>query len=97
MGVTATQFVRHEDRLPIDVIIVSPNSKIRQILHEKLEASSWNVSEAGSGTRALELLEDRGSDDGVLLLDPMLPDLEPNEFHGIVKLRYPNTQILTLN
>jgi hypothetical protein len=33
----------------------------------------------------------------VLLLDPMLPDLEPNEFHGIVKLRFPNTQILTLN
>jgi transcriptional regulator with GAF, ATPase, and Fis domain len=93
----ATQLVRHEDRFPIDVFIVSPNSKIRQLLHDKLGIPNWNVLEAGSGTRALELLESRSADDGVLLLDPMLPDLEANEFHGIVRLRFPNTQILTLN
>jgi DNA-binding NtrC family response regulator len=97
MGVPVTQFVRYEDRLPIDVFVVSPNPKIRQVLQDKLGLPRWKVSEAGSGARALELLNSNGADDGVLLLDPMLPDLEANEFHGIVKLRFPNTQILTLN
>jgi transcriptional regulator with PAS, ATPase and Fis domain len=32
-----------------------------------------------------------------LLLDPMLPDLDPDEFHGMVKRRFPNTQVITLN
>jgi transcriptional regulator with PAS, ATPase and Fis domain len=97
MGVPVTQFVRYEDRLPIDVFVVSPNPKIRQVLQDKLGLPRWKVFEAGSGSRALELLDSNGVDDGVLLLDPMLPDLEANEFHGIVKLRFPNTQILTLN
>jgi transcriptional regulator with GAF, ATPase, and Fis domain len=43
------------------------------------------------------LLYKGGTNDGILLLDPMLPDLEPNEFHGIVKDRFPNTQVLMLN
>jgi transcriptional regulator with GAF, ATPase, and Fis domain len=97
MGAPVTQFVRYEDRLPIDVFVVSPNPKIRQVLQDKLGLPRWKVSEAGSGARALELLSSTGVDDGVLLLDPLLPDLEANEFHGIVKLRFPNTQILTLN
>ncbi|MGA9671428.1 MAG: sigma-54 dependent transcriptional regulator [Terracidiphilus sp.] len=97
MGVPVTQFARYEDRVPIDVFVVSPNPKIRQALNDKLSLPRWNVVQAGSGTRALELLESNGTDDGVLLLDPMLPDLEPNEFHGMVKQRFPNTQILTLN
>jgi transcriptional regulator with AAA-type ATPase domain len=33
----------------------------------------------------------------VLLLDPSLPDLEPGEFHGIVRDRFPHTQIMMLN
>jgi transcriptional regulator with GAF, ATPase, and Fis domain len=51
----------------------------------------------GSGTGALELLHEHGVEDGVLLLDPLLPDLEPNEFHRIVKLRCPQIQVFTLN
>jgi DNA-binding NtrC family response regulator len=97
MGVPVIQSVRYEDRIPIDVFVVSPNPKIRQALHEKLGLPRWNVIQSGSGANALELLENHGTEDGVLLLDPMLPDLEPNEFHGIVKLRFPNTQILGLN
>jgi transcriptional regulator with GAF, ATPase, and Fis domain len=30
-------------------------------------------------------------------LDPRLPDLEPNEFNAMVRVRYPNTQVLMLN
>jgi transcriptional regulator with PAS, ATPase and Fis domain len=32
-----------------------------------------------------------------LLLDPQLPDLEPNGFRAIVRNRFPNTQVLMLN
>jgi transcriptional regulator with PAS, ATPase and Fis domain len=97
MGISATQFDRHEDRIPINVFVVSPNLKLRQALHDKLGHPRWNVIDSGSGAGALELLHKHGVDDGVLLLDPMLPDLEPNEFHGIVKARFPNMQIITLN
>jgi DNA-binding NtrC family response regulator len=97
MGIAVPQLARSEDRVPIDVFIVSPNSRIRQTLQEKLGLPRWNVSQATSGSAALELLYKGGSRDGVLLLDPMLPDLEPTEFHGIVKDRFPNTQVLMLN
>jgi len=52
---------------------------------------------ASSGAEALQVLQKHGADDGVLLLDPLLPDLEPNEFNAIVRERFPNTQILMLN
>src|ERR1700678_2029873 len=97
MGIAVPQLARSEDRAPIDVFIVSPNPRIRQTLQEQLGLPRWNVSQATSGSAALELLYKGGSRDGVLLLDPMLPDLEPTEFHGIVKDRFPNTQVLMLN
>jgi len=97
MGTAAPQFARSGDRVPIDVFIVSPNPRIRQSLQDKLGLPRWNVLQARSGAGALELLYKGGTDDAVLLLDPMLPDLEPNEFHSIVKDRFPNTQILMLN
>jgi transcriptional regulator with PAS, ATPase and Fis domain len=97
MGSAAVRFAREEDRVPIDVFIVSPNARLRQELHDKLGLPRWNVIHAGSGAEALEILRNHLGDDGVLLMDLVLPDLEPNEFHGMVKLRYPNTQILTLN
>lgn len=97
MGIPVTQFERFEDRIPIDVFVVSPNPRLRQELHDKLGLPRWNVIQAGSGAGALEVLHKHGADDGVLLLDPLLPDLEANEFNGIVRERFPNTQILMLN
>jgi transcriptional regulator with PAS, ATPase and Fis domain len=97
MGMAVTEINRHEDRVPISVFVVSSNIRLREILHGKLGLPRWNVMEAGSGSGALALLRDHGVDDGVLLLDPMLPDLEPGEFNGMVKSRYPNTQVVTLN
>jgi len=97
MGIALPQYARSGDRVPIDVYIVSPNPRIRQVLQDKLGLPRWNVVQARSGTGALELLYKAGSEDAVLLLDPMLPDLEPNEFQGIVKDRFPNTQVLMLN
>ena len=97
MGIALPQYARSGDRVPIDVYVVSPNPRIRQVLQDKLGLPRWNVIQARSGTGALELLYKAGSEDAVLLLDPMLPDLEPNEFQGIVKDRFPSTQVLMLN
>jgi transcriptional regulator with GAF, ATPase, and Fis domain len=97
MGTPVTQFARLEDRAAIDVFIVSSNAKLRQDLHDKLGLPRWNVIQAASGAGALEILHKHGAEDGILLMDPMLPDLEPNEFHAIVRGRFPNIQVLTVN
>jgi transcriptional regulator with PAS, ATPase and Fis domain len=97
MGVSVIQSERCEDRLPFNVIVVSPNVQLRQDLQEKLGPERWNVLQTGSGAGALELLRKHSAADGVLLLDPMLPDLEADGFRAIVRNRFPNTQVLTLN
>jgi transcriptional regulator with GAF, ATPase, and Fis domain len=45
----------------------------------------------------LEELRKHGDEDGILLLDMNLPDLDPIEFSGLVKDRFPDIQILILN
>ncbi|KAA6464413.1 sigma-54-dependent Fis family transcriptional regulator [Acidobacteria bacterium AB60] len=97
MSSPAYSNVRSEDRLPIDAIVVSPNPRLRQELRERLGLPRWRVSDAGSGAEALERLHETGIEHGVLLLDPMLPDLDPLEFDGMVRSEFPNLQILTLN
>ncbi len=97
MGIAVVQSERLEDRYPLNVIVVSPNAQLRQDLEEKLAPERWSVLQASSGAGALELLRRHESGDGVLLLDPMLPDLEPEGFRAIVGHRFPNTQVLMLN
>jgi len=97
MSTSALPSHRFEDRLPIDVFVVSPNARLRQELQEKLTLPRWQMLQAISGAGALELLRRHGGEDVVLLLDPLLPDLEPNGFNAIVKDRFPNTQVLMLN
>lgn len=97
MAAQATQFARFEDRLPIDVFVVSSNARLREELQGKLGLPRWSVFQASGGAEALKLLHSRPADDAVLLLDPMLPDLDANEFHGIVRERYPAIQIMMLN
>jgi transcriptional regulator with PAS, ATPase and Fis domain len=97
MGIPVIQSERFEDRLPLNVILVSPNAQLRQELKSKLVPERWNVLQTGSGAGALEILRKHETSDGVLLLDPMLPDLEPDGFRAIVNNRFPNTQVLMLN
>jgi DNA-binding response OmpR family regulator len=97
MATSILQAERYEDRLPIDVFVVSPNSRLQQDLQEKLRPPRWNVFQAISGAGALELLRRHGAEDGVLLLDPQLPDLEPNGFNAIIRDRFPHTQVMMLN
>jgi DNA-binding NtrC family response regulator len=88
---------RSNDRTPVNVFVVSPSSQLRQELSDKLGLPRWNVIQAGGGAEAFEQLYKYDAADGVLLLDPMLPDLEPSEFNAMVRDRYPNTQVLILN
>jgi DNA-binding response OmpR family regulator len=97
MASSVTQFAGHEDQDPIDVFIVCPNSKLRQGINDKLNLPRWNVIQAGTGAGALEILEQYGAGDGILLLDPNLPDMGLNDFLDIVELSYPNLQLMTLD
>jgi DNA-binding NtrC family response regulator len=97
MRAPLTPLDRSEDRAPINVFVVSPNGQLRQELSEKLGPPRWNVIQSGSGAEAFEALHKFDAEDAVLLLDPMLPDLEPGEFNTMVRNRYPNTQVLVLN
>jgi len=97
MGSSVIQLSRLEDQFPVNVIVVSPNAYLRQVLQEKLSPQRWNVHPSGSGASALEILRKESSEGTVLLLDPAIPDLEPNGFRTIVQSRFPNTQILMLN
>ncbi len=97
MATATKNFVRFEDRVPIDVFVVSPNVKLRDELKEKLCLPRWCVREAGGGAEAFARLREHSAEDAMLLLDPQLPDLDPDEFDRIVRDRFPNTQVLVLN
>jgi len=97
MGMSVASFAELDHQAATNVFVVSSNVRLRERVHGKLGHPRWNVFEAGSGAGALEVLHQHEDGDGVLLLDPMLPDLDPDEFHGMVKRRFPNTQVVTLN
>src|SRR5271157_973871 len=97
MATVASTTLRMEDRVPVDVLVVSPNTKLREELMEKLCLPRWRVGEASGGAEALMRLREHGGNDAVLLLDPVLPDLDTGEFHRIVRDRFPSTQVLMLN
>jgi len=86
---------RVDESNTIDVLLVSPNSRLRLQLREKLRQPRWNLTEAASGAEALEFLHERLSE--ILLLDPLLPDLESSEFSAMVREQFPSVQILTVN
>jgi DNA-binding NtrC family response regulator len=95
MSTNAYPRFRADDNKTIGVLVVSPNSRLRQELQEKLRQGRWNLTEAGSGAEALECLREKVSE--ILLLDPMLPDLESIEFSAMVREQFPDVQILSVN
>jgi DNA-binding NtrC family response regulator len=86
---------RVDESNTIGVLLVSPNSRLRLQLREKLRQPRWNLTEAASGAEALEFLHELVSE--ILLLDPLLPDLESSEFSAMVREQFPSVQILTVN
>ena len=97
MGAFLNRAERLEDRDSINVFIVSPNQTLCEELEGKLTNPRWSTHRIGSGAGALELLRRHEAGSGVLLLDPMLPDLEADSFRAMVRSRFPHVQILTLN
>jgi len=95
MGSPTFPKFRADESTVISVLLVSPNSRLRLALRDKLRQPRWNLTEAGSGAEALECLNDNVSE--ILLLDPLLPDLESGEFSGMVRDQFPNIQILSVN
>jgi transcriptional regulator with GAF, ATPase, and Fis domain len=87
--------LRADDRAAIGVLLVSPNSRLRNDVREKLHQGRWSLTEASSGAEALECLQENVSE--ILLLDPLLPDLEPTEFSGMVREQFPSVQIISVN
>jgi DNA-binding NtrC family response regulator len=79
----------------IGVLVVSSNGAMRRALIERLRSSRCVLSEAESGAAALEMMYE--SESHVLLLDPMLPDLEPTEFGARLREQFPDVQIVTVN
>ena len=73
MSAPPTPKIRVEEGHTIGVLLVSPNSRLR-LYCEKLRQPRWNLTEAAGGAEALECLHEMLSE--ILLLDPLLPDLE---------------------
>ena len=86
---------RNEEARGIEVLVVSPNSRLLPLLREKLRLPRWNLTEATSGAEAIECLHESPCE--ILLLDPLLPDLESSEFSVMVREKFPNVQVLTMN
>jgi transcriptional regulator with GAF, ATPase, and Fis domain len=86
---------RADEGIAVGVLLVSPNSRLRLELREKLRGARWSLTEAASGAEALECLRENVSE--ILLLDPMLPDLESLEFSAMVREQFPSVQILSMN
>jgi transcriptional regulator with GAF, ATPase, and Fis domain len=95
MSIPNSSTLRHEDRSPIGVLLVSPSAGFRVQLREKLHLPRWFTAEAASGADALERLHEHQID--VLLLDPLLPDLVAEEFSAMVRERFPAIEVLTMN
>jgi DNA-binding NtrC family response regulator len=95
MSASPAPRLRVDESSPICVLLVSPNSRLRLQLRETLREPRWTLTEAASGAEALECLHEKTSE--ILLLDPLLPDLESSEFGVMVREQFPSVQILTVN
>jgi DNA-binding NtrC family response regulator len=87
--------MRQDEIDPVGVLLVSPNSRLRVELRVKLRLPRWELFEAASGAEALEHLHENTNE--LLLLDPLLPDLESTEFGDMVRERFPGVQVLSIN
>ena len=87
--------VRSEELNAIGVMLVSPNSRLKADLQEKLRFSRWSLSEAASGAEAIERLSTKHYE--IMLLDPMLPDLHVEDFSAIVREQFPTVQLISVD
>jgi DNA-binding NtrC family response regulator len=85
-----------DDLRVVQVLLVSANADFRHHLSDRLVSTHWQVSQVSSGAEALDHLYEHASVE-ILLLDPLLPDLLPAEFCGIVRQRFPHVEVIPMN
>ena len=76
------------------VLLVSPDSSLRERLHLALSGLRWQVYEAPAGADAWMAAENAGVLEA-MLVDPWLPDLEIGEFLADFHRGFPQVDILT--
>jgi DNA-binding NtrC family response regulator len=77
------------------VVLVSADAGLRQRLRSSLTGLRWQVREAGGGAEAMAQVEELRPE--ALLVDSWLPDLEVNEFAGLIRMMYPAMELLRLD
>ncbi len=82
--------------LATTALIVSEHPEVRQRLREHMLSLPWRCLEAQSGAEALEVLQQEDGSD-VLLMEAALPDLLFEEFRSLIRERFPQTEMLTVN
>jgi diguanylate cyclase (GGDEF)-like protein len=76
------------------ILVVDDEATVRSVLIQVLEEDGYTVTGAGSGTRALEILE-RDSFD-LVITDIKMPGITGLELLEKVKERYPDTQVIII-
>jgi DNA-binding NtrC family response regulator len=77
------------------VLLASADADFRTRLRRELTAMRWRVREAAGGAEAMELLEVEGAE--AMVLDSALPDLEVDEFAGVMRMRHPVMDLLRID
>lgn len=79
---------------PRTVLIISPDSNLRQRLHARLSGLRWQVREAASGAQAWSEAEHGVPE--ALIVDAWLPDLTQAEFLKDFHAQFPLSDLLTV-
>ena len=77
------------------VLLVSPDTVLRERLRHQLGSMRWTVLESGGGAEAMLLLDTHAP--AAVLLDGWLPDLEATEFARILRMQFPSMDLLHLD
>ncbi len=77
------------------ILVVSPNTSLRTQLVARLSGIPWNVRQAASGAEALERID--SASPAIVLLDPALPDLRVEDFKEILRVQWPEIELIPVN
>jgi DNA-binding NtrC family response regulator len=87
---------RNADSRAVQIMVVSSDAAFRSTISTRLAPLNWHVHEAASGAVALEMLSFQ-AEIKMLLLDPVLPDLLPEELRELVRQVFPQLEVLTMD
>ena len=82
------------NKTPVKIVIADDEKTLREILFDELSEEGYDVSETGSGIKAIELLEKSEYD--VLLLDLNMPGLNGMEALKRIKAQEIPVEVIIL-